>query len=152
MIVWIIIAGSCLTSVYTAVGALDFIREFVGLLPVSRYFVLIGMQLCLFVLGMLLDPGAIIMICTPVFVPVIKSLGFDPVWFGVIFIINMEMGYLTPPFGFNLFYMKSIVPPSVSMMDIYRSVTPFVAIQGTCILLLILFPQLALWLPGLIIK
>jgi tripartite ATP-independent transporter DctM subunit len=152
MIVWIIIGGSCLTSIYTAIGALEFIKEFVSLLPVSRYVVLIGMQLCLFFLGMLLDPGAIIMICTPVFVPVIKSLGFDAVWFGVIFIINMEMGYLTPPFGFNLFYMKSIVPSSISMVDIYKSVFPFVLLQGLAILLVVLFPQLALWLPSLIIK
>ena len=152
MIVWIIIAGSCLTSIYTAVGALEFIKDFVSMLPVSRYVVLVGMQLCLFFLGMLLDPGAIIMICTPVFVPVIKSLGFDAVWFGVIFIINMEMGYLTPPFGFNLFYMKSIVPPSISMVDIYKSVFPFVLLQGLCIVLVVLFPQLALWLPSLIIK
>ena len=152
MIVWIIIGGSCLTSIYTAIGALEFIKEFVSILPVSPYVVLIGMQLCLFFLGMLLDPGAIIMICTPVFVPVIKTLGFDAVWFGVIFIINMEMGYLTPPFGFNLFYMKSIVPSSISMVDIYKSVFPFVLLQGLCILLVILFPQLALWLPSLIIK
>ena len=114
-----------------------------------RYLVLVGMQLCLFFLGMLLDPGAIIMICTPVFVPVIKSLGFDPVWFGVIFIINMEMGYLTPPFGFNLFYMKSIVPPSVSMMDIYKSSAPFVLLMILGLVLCMIFPGIVTWLPSM---
>ena len=101
---------------------------------------------------MLLDPGGIIMICTPVFVPVIKALGFDPVWFGVLFIVNMEMSYLTPPFGFNLFYMKSIVPRSITMIDIYKSVFPFVGIQALCLLLLIFFPKLVTWLPGIIIR
>lgn len=152
MIIWIIIGGSCLTSIYTAVGAVEFIREMVSALPVSRYVVLIGMQATLIFLGMLLDPGGIIMICTPVFVPVIKALGFDPVWFGVLFIVNMEMAYLTPPFGFNLFYMKSIVPPTISMIDIYKSVLPFVLLQLTCLALLILFPEIVTWLPSILIK
>jgi len=152
MIIWIIIAGSCLTAIYTAVGAVDFMQEVVNALPVSRYVILIGIQITLLFLGMILDPGGIIMICTPVFVPLIKSLGFDPVWFGVLFIVNMEMAYLTPPFGFNLFYMKAIVPPSISMGDIYKSVAPFVAIQLLCLVLLILFPQLVLWLPSIVIK
>jgi len=133
-------------------GAVDFIKGFVNALPVSPYVVLISMQLLLIILGMLIDPGGIIMICTPVFVPIIKSLGFDPVWFGVLFIINMEMGYLTPPFGFNLFYMKGIAPPSVSMVDIYKSVIPFVLIQIFFMAVIIIFPELALWLPRLLIK
>ncbi len=152
MIIWIIIGGSCLTRTYTAVGAVDFIRELVSALPVSKYLILFGIQMTLLFLGMILDPGGIIMICTPVFVPVIKSLGFDPVWFGVLFIVNMEMSYLTPPFGFNLFYLKSIVPRSVTMLDIYKAVIPFVGIQALCLLLLILFPQLVTWLPSLIIN
>jgi tripartite ATP-independent transporter DctM subunit len=152
MVIWIIIGGSCLTSIYTAVGAVDFIKEMVSVLPVSRYVILAGMQVSLIFLGMLLDPGGIIMICTPVFVPVIKALGFDPVWFGVLFIVNMEMSYLTPPFGFNLFYMKSIVPSDISMMDIYKSVIPFVGIQAACLVLLIVFPKLVMWLPSVLIK
>jgi tripartite ATP-independent transporter DctM subunit len=152
MILWIIIAGSCLTRLYTAVGAVDFISEVINALPVSRYIILFGIQVTLLFLGMLLDPGGIIMICTPVFVPVIKALGFDPVWFGVLFIVNMEMSYLTPPFGFNLFYMKSIVPKSITMVDIYKSVFPFVGIQALCLLLLILFPKLVTWLPSILIR
>ncbi|WP_419657841.1 DctM14: C4-TRAP dicarboxylate transport system permease [Desulfosarcina variabilis str. Montpellier] len=152
MIIWIIIGGSCLTSVYTAIGAVDLIKELVTMLPVSRYVVLIGLQSSLFLLGMVLDPGGIIMICTPVFVPLVKSLGFDPVWFGVLFIVNMEMAYLTPPFGFNLFYMKTIVPTDVTMMDIYRSIIPFVLLQLLTLILLIFFPQIVMWLPNLLIK
>ena len=152
MIIWIIIGGSCLTAIYTTLGAVDFIREVVAALPVSRYVVLIGIQGVLIILGMLLDPGGIIMICTPIFVPVIKALGFDPVWFGVLFVVNMEMAYLTPPFGFNLFYMKSIVPPSISMLDIYKSVFPFVLLQALGLILVIIFPGIITWLPSVLIK
>jgi tripartite ATP-independent transporter DctM subunit len=152
MIIWIILAGQCLTSIYTASGAVGFIKGVVELLPVSRYMILIGMQLTLFVLGMLLDPGGIIMITTPVFVPVIRGLGFDPVWFGVLFMVNLEMAYLTPPFGLNLFYVKSIVPNSIKMIDIYSSVTPFVVLQAIGLVLFIIFPEIVLWLPNMLIK
>lgn len=152
MVVWIIIGGSCFAALYTAIGAVEFIKEVINALPVSKYVILIGIQFSFLILGMLMDPGAIIMICTPVFVPLIKSLGFDPVWFGILFIINMEMGYLTPPFGFNLFYMKAIVPSSVSMSDIYRAIIPFVLLQALCLLIIIIFPDIALWLPRQIIR
>jgi tripartite ATP-independent transporter DctM subunit len=151
MVVWIIIGGTAFTALYTSVGAVDFIKGAMDSLPVSRYAILFGMQFVLFILGMLMDPGGIIMICTPVFVPVIKSLGFDPVWFGLLFIINMEMAYLTPPFGFNLFYMKSIVPKDVSMADIIRSILPYVGLQALCLLICILFPDLVLWLPRVLL-
>ena len=147
MVVWIIIGGTAFTSLYTAIGAIDFIKEVVAAIPVGPYIILFGMQMVLFILGMLLDPGGIIMICTPVFVPVIKAIGFDPVWFGLLFIINMETAYLTPPFGFNLFYMKAIVPKEISMADIIRSIVPFVGIQILCLVIVILFPEIALWLP-----
>lgn len=152
MVCWIIVGGTCFASLYTAAGATELIRGIVTALPVSPYVILIGIQFILLVLGCLLDPGAIIMITTPIFVPLIKMLGFDPVWFGVLFIINMEAGYLTPPFGFNLFYMKSIVPPDVSMGDIYRSVIPFVTIMIIGLVILVIFPEIALWLPNLIFE
>jgi len=79
-------------------------------------------------------------------------LGFDPVWFGVLFIVNMEMAYLTPPFGFNLFYMKAIVPKTITMMDIYKSIVPFVALQATGLIICILFPEIILWLPQTLFK
>jgi tripartite ATP-independent transporter DctM subunit len=147
MVIWIIIGGSCFASLYTYVGALEFIKEVVAALPVSRYVVLVGMQVSLFVLGCLMDPGGILMITIPVFVPVIKMLGFDAVWFGVLFIVNMEMAYLTPPFGFNLFYMKAIVPKTITMIDIYESILPFVALQAIALMACVLFPEIILWLP-----
>jgi TRAP-type mannitol/chloroaromatic compound transport system permease large subunit len=100
---------------------------------------------------MFLDPAGILMLTTPIFVPIITKLGFDPLWFGILFVVNMEMAYITPPFGFNLFIMKAIVPPKIQMMDIYRSVTPFVVLQALCLILVMMFPQLATWLPELMV-
>ena len=149
MIIWILIGAYCFTSVYTGTGAHELMEHLLLSIPGGRYAILITIQLIFFILGCILDPAGIIMICTPVFVPVIKSLGFDPLWFGILFIMNMEMGYLTPPFGFNLFYMKAIVPPGVTMEDIYRSIVPFVALQALGLVIVIIFPQIALYLPSL---
>jgi tripartite ATP-independent transporter DctM subunit len=152
MIVWILIGAYCFTAVYTGTGAHELMEHILLAIPGGKYAILFSMQLIFFILGCVLDPVGIIMICTPVFVPVIKSLGFDPLWFGVLFIMNMEMGYLTPPFGFNLFYMKAIAPPEVSMGDIYRSVVPFVILQGVGLAICIIFPEIILWLPQMLIK
>jgi tripartite ATP-independent transporter DctM subunit len=150
MIIWILIGAYCFTSVYTGTGAHELMEHLLLSIPGGRYSVLITMQLVFFILGCILDPAGIIMICTPVFVPVIKSLGFDPLWFGVLFIMNMEMGYLTPPFGFNLFYMKAIAPPGITMSDIYRSIFPFVILQGIGLAVVVIFPEIALWFPKLV--
>jgi len=147
MIIWILIGAYCFTSVYTGTGAHELMEHLLLSIPGGRYAILMTMQLVFFILGCILDPAGIIMICTPVFVPVIKSLGFDPLWFGVLFIMNMEMGYLTPPFGFNLFYMKAIAPPGITMTDIYRSIVPFVALQAIGLIIVIIFPEIALWFP-----
>ena len=152
MIMWILIGAYCFTSVYTGTGAHELMEHLFLSLPGGRYAILFTMQIVFFILGCLLDPTGIIMICTPVFVPVIKSLGFDPLWFGILFIMNMEMGYLTPPFGFNLFYMKAIAPPGVTMSDIYRSIVPFVGLQAVGLVIVIIFPQIALYLPSLMSK
>lgn len=152
MIVWILIGAYCFTSVYTGTGAHELMEHILLSIPGGKYAILISMQLVFFVLGCILDPVGIIMICTPVFVPVIKALGFDPLWFGILFVMNMEMGYLTPPFGFNLFYMKAIAPPGITMADIYRSIIPFVILQGVGLALVILFPEIALWLPQMMTK
>ena len=152
MIVWILIGAYCFTSVYTGTGAHELMESLLLSIPGGRWAIMATIQLVFFILGCILDPAGIIMICTPVFVPVIKSLGFDPLWFGVLFIMNMEMGYLTPPFGFNLFYMKAIAPPGVTMGDIYRSVVPIVALQALALVIVILFPEIALWFPRMLTR
>ena len=113
--------------------------------------IIIGMQLTVFLLGMVLDPGGIQMITIPIYAPIVVALGFDPVWFGILFIMNIETGYLTPPFGWNIFYLKSIVPEGITIIDIYRSIIAFVALQILGLALVMIFPQITLLLPNLII-
>jgi tripartite ATP-independent transporter DctM subunit len=147
MVLWIMIGAVCFTHLLAYVGFSDVIKDAITRLPVSKWVILAGMQFTYFILGMFLDPAGIIMLTTPIFVPIVTTLGFDPVWFGVLFTVNMEMAYLTPPFGFNLFIMKGVVPKGITMDDIYRSIVPFVVLQGLCLILCILFPQLTLYLP-----
>jgi tripartite ATP-independent transporter DctM subunit len=152
MIFWIIAAAASFRVVYTITGAREFFEGALMIAPFGRWGVLITIQLILLVLGCFLDVWGIIMIAIPVFGPVIESLGFNLVWFGILFVINMEMGYLTPPVGLNIFYMKVVAPEGVTIGDIYRSVVPFVLLQGVALVLIMIFPQLVLWLPSRILK
>jgi len=112
--------------------------------------VILAMLACYFVLGMFLDDFAIVFITVPLFVPIVEFLGFDPVWFAILFIVSMQTAYLTPPFGYNLFYMRSVAPPSVTIYDLYLAVIPFILLQMLGLALILYFPQIALWLPNLI--
>jgi tripartite ATP-independent transporter DctM subunit len=152
MIMWILLAGRCFRALYFASGAAQLLRDTLTTLPFGAWGIIIAMQVILLVLGCLLDPFAITILALHIFVPIVSSLGFNLVWFGILFIVNMEMAYLTPPVGLNIFYMKGIVPEGTTMGDIYRSVVPFVLIQALVLVLIMVFPQLALWLPGQLIK
>jgi TRAP-type C4-dicarboxylate transport system permease large subunit len=114
--------------------------------------VLTIMMVIVFIMGMFIDGAAITVLTMPIFFPVIVSAGLDPLWFGVLFTINICMGYLTPPFGMNLFYMKGIVSPDVSMEDIYWSITPYVLVMIIVLILTVFFPDLAVWFPNIMIK
>lgn len=150
MIMWIVGSAAIFNSVYVAVGGRDLITSFVTGLDVSPYMILIFMSLTLFFLGMIMDDYAVVMLAAPIYSPLIVALGFNPVWFGCLFILNMQMAYLTPPFGFVLFYLKGIVPKGVTMGDIYLAVIPFIIIQALGVALVIIFPQIALYLPSLL--
>jgi tripartite ATP-independent transporter DctM subunit len=147
MVMWIVFAAAIFTSLYAAVGADELVRDALSLLPGGKWGVLIGMQVIWVIMGCFLDPIGIMILTAPLFFPIATQLGFDPVWLGVLFVVNMEMAFLTPPFGFNLFYLRSVTPPSVTMADIYRSVGPFVALQALALVLMIIFPGLITWLP-----
>lgn len=147
MIFWIIIGASTLSTFYTGMGAGRVIESFVLDLEVNRWVILIVMQLLLLVLGMVLESTGIIMITAPIFVPIIIKLGFDPIWFGVLFIINMEIGFLSPPFGYNLFYLRGVAPKSVTMVDIYLSVIPFIILMLFAMGLFMVFPGIITYLP-----
>ncbi len=151
MVLWIVIGAMCFTAVYSALGGQEMARNLIAALEVNRWVIVIIMQLSLFVLGCILDPLGIIFITVPVYVPVIVGLGFNPIWFGILFTLNMEMAFLTPPFGFNLFYMRAVAPEGITVGDIYRSVTPFVGLQMMGLIIVMIFPQLALWLPSVML-
>lgn len=150
MIMWILFAAHAFSSAYQGMGAQVLIQNLMESIPGGPWGILIAMQLILILLGMVLDPVGIMLITLPVFMPIIQSLGFDPIWFGILFVINMEIGYKTPPFGFNLFYLKGVVPPSITMKDIYRSVIPFVIVEIIALALIMKFPQIATYLPNLL--
>jgi tripartite ATP-independent transporter DctM subunit len=149
MIMWILFGAYCFSAAYHGTGGPAVIGALVEILPGGRWGAIIIIEIIIFFLCMILDPMAILMISIPVFLPVVKAYGFDPVWFGILFIINMEIGYMTPPFGFNLFYMKAIVPPQINMADIYRSVIPFTLVELIGLAIVLIFPQIATFLPKL---
>lgn len=150
MVIWIIMGALTFSKVYTGLGATQMLQDILSGLAIGPWGILIIMQLSFFILGMFLDDAGILFICMPIYVPVIRSLGFDPVWFAILYVVNMQMAYLTPPYGFNLFYMRAVAPPDITMGDIYRSVIPFVALQAVGLVVIMIIPQIALFLPGLI--
>ncbi|KAA0011308.1 TRAP transporter large permease subunit [Billgrantia pellis] len=150
MLMWIMIGAVIFSKIYIALGAGQAIVGQIMAADLSPYLVLSVILLSYLVLGMFLDDSAILFITVPLYVPIIKALGFDPIWFATLFVLAMQSAYLTPPFGYNLFYMRSVAPPEVTTGDLYRSVIPFLAMQVLGIVLLVMFPQIALWLPELI--
>ncbi|HCE38419.1 trap-type mannitol/chloroaromatic compound transport system, large permease component [Alcanivorax sp. 521-1] len=149
MIMWILFAAHAFSAAYQSMGAQEMIQGLITGIPGGPWAIIITMMLIVFLLAMVLDPVGIMLITLPVFLPIVKALGFDPVWFGILFVINMEIGYMTPPFGFNLFYLKGVVPPSITMKDIYVSVIPFVLVEVVGIVLIMMFPEIATYLPDL---
>jgi tripartite ATP-independent transporter DctM subunit len=149
LVMWILFAAHAFSTAYTALGAQSLIQNIMSMIPGGRWGALFFMLVVLFFFGMVLDPVGIMLITLPVFLPVVRDAGFDPIWFGILFIIMMEVGYMTPPFGFNLFYLKGVAPPDVTMGDIYASVTPYVIVTLIGVGLIILFPEIALYFPRL---
>jgi len=148
MIMWILFGAYCFSAAYNGMGAHQLIENMMQHIPGGPWGTIIFIQLIIFLLAMVLDPAGIMMITVPVFLPIVKAHGFDPLWFGILFVINMEIGYMTPPFGFNLFYLKGIVPPGITMGDIYQSVIPYTLVESTGLALVMIFPQIAVWLPN----
>ncbi|WP_290652002.1 TRAP transporter large permease subunit [Aquisalimonas sp.] len=150
MIMWILFAAHAFSTAYNSMGAQPMILEFMMSIPGGEWGALIAILLIIFLMAMVLDPLGIMLITLPVFMPIVTGFGFDPVWFGILFIIMMEIGYMTPPFGFNLFYLKGVAPPGVTMGDIYKSVIPYTGVELFGLVLVIMFPAIALWLPNIL--
>lgn len=148
MFMWIILAALCFGAVFDGLGAVKAIEGlFIGQLGLSPWGILILMQLSFILMGMFLDDTAMLVIVAPLYVPLVGSLGFDLVWYGVLYTITCQIAYMTPPFGYNLFLMRAMAPPEVTLRDIYVSVTPFVLIMMLTLALVMVFPQIAMWLP-----
>jgi tripartite ATP-independent transporter DctM subunit len=130
-------------------GATRGLVEFIVSLPFVPIIIFIIIQVIVVIMGMFMEPASIIMITLPVFMPVIHSLGFDPVWFAIVMLLNIQLGMLSPPFGMSLFVMKGVAPPDTTMGDVYRAALPFFALNLVGMALVIAFPVVALWLPGL---
>ncbi|MDP3897230.1 MAG: TRAP transporter large permease subunit [Mesorhizobium sp.] len=149
MFFWIITAALCFGAVFDGLGAVKSVeRLFLGELGLEPWQVLLMMQLTFLGLGIFLDDTAMLVIVAPLFIPLAGALGFDLVWYGVLYTITCQIAYLTPPFGYNLFLMRAMAPPEVTLPDIYRSVFPFVGIMLFTLLIIAVFPPIATWLPN----
>lgn len=149
MFMWIILAALAYGAVFDGLGAVKSIEGFfVDQLGLTPWEILIMMQLSYIIMGMFLDDTAMLVIVAPLYVPLAGHLGFDLVWYGVLYTITCQIAYLTPPFGYNLFLMRAMAPPEVTLSDIYRSVTPFVVLMIFSLVLIMVFPQIAMWLPN----
>ncbi len=148
MIMMIAVGASFFSTVFVTLGGDDVIIGLFSSLPFGRWGALLVIMLLLILLGMFIDWMGIIFIVVPLITPIAAELGFDPIWFAVLVMLNLQISFLTPPFAYSIFYLKGITPPDVKTTDIYRGVIPFVGLQILAVLLCILFPQLLTWLPG----
>ena len=149
MFMWILIASLCFGAVFDGLGAVKSIeRFFLGDLGLEPWQVLVLMQLSFLVMGMFLDDTAMLVIVAPLYIPLVQKLGFDLVWYGVLYTITCQIAYITPPFGYNLFMMRAMAPPGISMRDIYASIWPFVGIMVASLIIIGCFPEIATWLPN----
>lgn len=163
MVLWIIFGATLFVGFYVVNGGQEFINSALLGTGLGPYGILIVMMVILVVLGMFLDWVGILLLAAPIFIPLIKTLSFDGVfglpgvapdeialWFGVVYMVNMQMSFISPPFGYALFYLKSVAPPGVTMAQIYRSSLPFMMLQALGLSMCIVFPEVVLWLPRLI--
>ena len=149
MFMWIILAALAFGAVFDGLGAVRAIENlFTERMGLSPWTILILMQLSFILMGTFLDDTAMLVIVAPLYVPLVDALGFNLIWYGVLYTITTQIAYMTPPFGYNLFLMRAMAPPEVTLGDIYRSIIPFVGVMILALSLVISFPEIALWLPG----
>ena len=149
MIFLIIAFAKAFSQILSFTGATQGMSQFAIGLPVSPLLIFIGMQVIILILGCFINVDAIILLTIPIFMPIVSVLNFDRVWFGTIALINLEMALITPPFGLCLFVMKGVAPPGTAMTDVYKAATPFIVLQILAMAIIMFFPPIALWLPGL---
>jgi TRAP-type mannitol/chloroaromatic compound transport system permease large subunit len=163
MVMWIFFGATMFVGFFIIKGGQEFVANSILGTGLPPYGILLLMMLILFVLGMFLDWVGILLLTVPIFLPILKGLQWEgvlglpgvrsedvPLWYGVIFMVNMQMAFLSPPFGYSLFYLKSVAPPEISMAIIFRAAVNFIVLQAIGVGLCIVFPQIVLFLPGLV--
>jgi tripartite ATP-independent transporter DctM subunit len=152
MVLMILCGATCFTGVFLGVGGGDVVTDFVlglGLGKWGTFWVMMGV---VFILGMFIDWIGIVLICFPLFLPISKEFGFDPIWFVIMIAVNLQASFLTPPFGYALFYIKGVDPVGINIQDVYKGIVPFVMLMIVGLLICALFPQVVMWLPDLIVE
>tara|TARA_Y100000310_G_C20626688_1_gene786329 strand:- start:915 stop:1709 length:795 start_codon:yes stop_codon:yes gene_type:complete len=144
---WIIFGATVFSNFHLLMGVQNMVAGFTEDLGLPPMMVIVLFQIIMLLLGFIIDEFIIVLMCAPIFTPIAVSLGFDPIWFGILMILNIEIAVQTPPYGFALFYLKGIAPPGITMLDIYRSVTPFVLIKLLVLIIVMFNPELVTWLP-----
>jgi tripartite ATP-independent transporter DctM subunit len=151
MFMWIILGALAFGAVFDGLGAShaleSLLSDQVGLNP---WMILILMQVTFIIMGMFLDDTAMLIIVAPLYLPIVRDLGFSPVWFGILYTLTCQLAYMTPPFGYNLFLMRAMAPSEVTLGDIYRSIIPFALLMLLGLAILMIFPEIALWLPRIV--
>jgi tripartite ATP-independent transporter DctM subunit len=145
---WIILGASVFSNFHLLMGVQTMVAGFATSLDLPPIYIIIMFQLIMLLLGFIIDEFIIVLMCAPIFTPIAVALGYDPIWFGVLMILNIVIAVQTPPYGFALFYLKGIAPKGITMMDIYKSVTPFIMVQLVVLIICMVFPELVLWLPN----
>jgi len=149
MFMWIILAALGFGAVFDGLGAVKAIESlFTDQLGLSPWWILILMQLSFILMGTFLDDTAMLVIVAPLYVPLVDALGFDLICYGVLYTITTQIAYMTPPFGYNLFLMRAMAPPEIGLRDIYASILPFVLVMVLALAVIMLFPNIAMWLPN----
>jgi tripartite ATP-independent transporter DctM subunit len=150
MFLWIILAALCFSAVYDGLGAIRAIENILlNTWVLEPWTILILMLLSFIIMGAFLDDTAMLVIVAPLYIPLVIKLGFNPIWFGILYTMTCQIAYITPPFGYNLFLMRAMAPPEITLGDIYRSIAPFFLLMVLSVVLILLFPKIALWLPEL---
>ena len=152
MIMAVLLAGTLFTGVFVGSGGINTASRMITEMQLSPWLLLSLMMLILFIAGFFLDWISIVLIFVPIFTPLIKLAGFDPVWFCILFLIMIQTSYLTPPMAPAIFYLRAVAPPEITIADMYRGVVPFIALQVVTLILTMIWPQLVTWLPSVILQ
>jgi TRAP-type mannitol/chloroaromatic compound transport system permease large subunit len=146
MLIWLSFGANALVGIYNIMGGTAYMKTMLTTLPVPPLAIIVIMMALLIVMGTFMDWIGICLLTMPIFVPVIVALGYDPIWFGILFTLNMQVSYLSPPFGPACFYLKSVAPPEITLNQIFNSMWPFIGLQLIGLAIVLLNPEIALWL------